>query len=183
MSELISAFQTGSGLGCHALLWAYAKGGSAVSFEAAHARRNACTIVAAAEGAQSFWHRTSDRLAALLDFYEECRLLAEGDKSVAIPAPAALRMAESVLRALPDEFPTPEFALEPDGAIEMDWAAGRYRLFSLSVGPGSRLAYAWLDGSDKGHGVERFDGITLPTRIHDGIKTLVSNGHAGIRAA
>ena len=59
----------------------------------------------------------------------------------------------------------PEFAPEPDGAISLDWIQSRHRLFTLSISASNRLAYAWLDGTDKGHGVARFDGRTIPRRV------------------
>ncbi len=35
-------------------------------------------------------------------------------------------------------------------------------MVSLSVHGRGRVAYAWLDGTDKGHGVARFNGKELP---------------------
>ena len=66
------------------------------------------------------------------------------------------------LRAMPDDLPIPEFAPEPNGSISLDWIASPDRLFSLSIGRNGRLAYAWLDGADKGHGVARFDARNVP---------------------
>jgi hypothetical protein len=44
----------------------------------------------------------------------------------------------------------------------------------VSVGPSGRLAFAWLDGVEKGHGVVRFDGQDVPRRILEGIKAIVN---------
>ena len=77
----------------------------------------------------------------------------------------------------------PEFAPEPDGSISLDWIQSRARLYSLSIGHSNRLAYAWLDGADKGHGVVHFDGQNVPPRVLDGIKHIVGHGYAGLRAA
>jgi hypothetical protein len=85
----------------------------------------------------------------------------------------ALQNAEMFLRALPEDLPTPEFAPEPDGSISLDWIHTRHRLFSLGVGPNDRLAYAWLDGTDKGHGVARFDGLSVPQRVLAGIQFIM----------
>lgn len=95
--------------------------------------------------------------------------------------PIAVRNAENFIRALPDHFPIPEFAAEPDGSVSLDWLQSRNRLFSLSIGSSDRLAFAWLDGSDRGHGVARFDGCTLPLRVREGIESIA--GHASLRAA
>src|SRR5258706_6876016 len=70
--------------------------------------------------------------------------------------PVALLNAEAFVRALPDAIPLPEIAPEPDGAISLDWIQSKTRLLSLSVGSSNRLAYAWLDGSDRGHAVTYF---------------------------
>lgn len=82
----------------------------------------------------------------------------------------------SFLCALPDRCPLPEITLEPDGAISLDWIQSRDRLFSVSVGQSSRLAFAWVDGVDSGHGVECFDGRNIPLRILQGIEAIVDKG-------
>jgi len=105
------------------------------------------------------------------------------DGSSAAPIdPMAVRTASDFIRALPDEIPLPEFAPEPDGSISLDWIQARDRLFSLSVGKTSRLAYAWLDGVDKGHGVAGFDGRRIPLRVLQGIGGIVTHGNAAIGA-
>ncbi len=86
--------------------------------------------------------------------------------------------AVAFIRALPEEVPLPEFAPEPDGSISLDWISSRNRLFSISVGTGDRLPYAWLDGTDKGHAVARFDGKNIPPRILEGIKSILNGGSA-----
>jgi hypothetical protein len=106
----------------------------------------------------------------------------DGNAAAAID-PVAVLSARRFLRALPDNVPLPEFAPEPDGSISLDWFASRNRLLSLSIGRRSRVAYAWLDGADKGHGVARFDGQNVPTRVLAAIKDTVGQGHAGLRAA
>ncbi len=92
---------------------------------------------------------------------------------------AAFRAVE-VIRALPSTVPLPEVAGEPDGSISLDWILSRNQLFSLSIGVGDRLAYAWLDGSNRGHGVDRFDGVTVPARILQGIHEILRHGHAPV---
>ena len=92
----------------------------------------------------------------------------DGDQAAAIH-PAAVINTERLLRALPQSVPLPELAPEPDGSLSLDWIQSKTRLFSLSVGAGNRLAYAWLDGTDKGHGVASFDGERIPQRVLEGI--------------
>jgi hypothetical protein len=90
----------------------------------------------------------------------------------------AVQTAVEFIRAMPDDLPLPEFAPEPDGSLSLDWIQSRNRLFSLSVGSTNRLAYAWLDGSDKGHGVAGFDGERIPLRIIEGIIGIMNHGNA-----
>ena len=94
--------------------------------------------------------------------------------------PMAMINAEAFVRALPIGVPLPEFAPEPDGSVSLDWIQSRTRKFSLSVGRSQRLAYAWLDGTDSGHGVATFDGSIIPPRIIEGIFAIAKNGHAPI---
>jgi hypothetical protein len=103
----------------------------------------------------------------------------DGDGGAPIAVRAAMQAAE-LIRALPKDLPLPEFAPEPDGSISMDWIQSQHRLFSLSVGEGSRLAYAWLDGTDRGHGVARFDGVTVPPRILEAINRIIGRGDAAV---
>lgn len=72
--------------------------------------------------------------------------------------PSAARRAEDLIRGLPEGFPLPEIAVEPDGEISLDWIESRDRLFSLSVGSSDRMAFAWIDGLESGHGVVRVRG-------------------------
>ena len=106
----------------------------------------------------------------------------DGHEACAID-PQALQKAEDFMRALPEGFPTPECAPEPDGSISFDWIQSRHRLFSLSVGSSNRLAYAWLDGTDKGHGVARFDGFSVPPRVLSEIQAILANGNTPFRIA
>ena len=95
----------------------------------------------------------------------------------------ALQKAEDLIRTLPEGFPLPEVAPEPDGSLSMDWIRSPYRLYSLSIGQVNRLAYAWLDGTDKGHGVVGFDGISLPSRVLSDIERTMNNGYASLWSA
>ena len=136
-----------------------------------------------AERSQALFGRKADALSRLVALAAECADPGwDGEAAVAID-PVAVLWAERFVRALPDGMPLPEFAPEPDGSISLDWIRSRNRLFSLSIGRSNRLAYAWLDGADKGHGVVTFDSQNVPPRVLEGIKGIVGQGHAGLRAA
>ena len=89
----------------------------------------------------------------------------------------AVRRAQDFVWKVPADIPLPEFAPEPDGSVCLDWIQSRRRLFVLSIGRTNRLAYAWVDGEDKGHGVVRFDGSNIPTQVLQGIRSVTGPGN------
>lgn len=99
----------------------------------------------------------------------------DGEGALPLSASAACE-AEAFIRSLPDGMPVPELSAEPDGSISLDWIRSRHSLLSLSIGASDRLAYAWLDGSDRGHAVARFDGEQVPPRIIEGIRAVMNRG-------
>ncbi len=120
------------------------------------------------------------RISQIVSLANECAEPGwDGDEAVPLDW-IAIHTAVEFIRALPNDVPIPEFAPEPDGSLSLDWIQSRNRLFSLSVGSTNRLAYAWLDGSDKGHGVARFDGERIPPRIIEGILGVMSHGNTAL---
>jgi hypothetical protein len=93
----------------------------------------------------------------------------------------AVDRAVAFIRALPRGLAMPEVAPDADGSISLDWIDGRSRMLSVSVGVTDRLAFAWIDGTDRGHAVARFDGDRIPWLILDRIGHTI--GHASVRAA
>ena len=170
------------GLGCVAL-HAAARPGSAVSAEARVLRESASAVVESAERSVALFGSKATAISQIWALAKEC---AEFDWDGASGEPISLTaasMAADFIRALPDDIQLPEFAPEPDGSISLDWIQSRTRLFSLSAGTTNRLAYTWLDGTDRGHAVVRFDGQTVPIRIVEGIRNIVIPEHAAFRAA
>jgi hypothetical protein len=171
------------GFSGHLALHALAGGGNAVSPEAYAVQQAAAEVVKSAERSQALFGEKAAALSQLAALATQCAEQGWDGENAAAIDPSAVLMAEHFLRALPDGIPLPEFAPEPDGSISLDWIRSRNRLFSLTVGRSNRLAYAWLDGADKGHGVARFDGQNVPPRVLEGIKGIVGQGHVGLRAA
>ncbi len=161
----------------------YARYSSGVSNEAGALMEAAGAVVQAAEDSQSLFGEKAAALSLLQRLAADCA--DQGwDGADACPIDrTALRNSKDFVRALPDSFPLPECAAEPDGSISLDWIQTSHRIFSLSVGPSSRLAYAWLDGADCGHGVESFDGVSIPPRILFAIKAVIGYEHSRLRAA
>ena len=167
----------------YGMLSVYSRGGSAVSSEAETLRKTTTALVESVERSQSLFGGKSAVISQLRSIANECAE-ADWDGHDAEPIhPFAVLLAEEFVRSLPGDIPLPEFAAEPDGAISLDWIQSRTRLFSLSIGTSQRLSYAWLDGSDKGHAVSRFDRKQIPSRILQGIRDIVDHGHTSLRSA
>lgn len=171
------------GLLGYAALIPYAQPGSAVSAEADTVVQVASGIVQAAERSVVLFGDKAAALSSLRELASECSVGdwdAAGAHAIDLDA---LACAERFLRALPSSVPMPECSPEPDGSISLDWSESRHRLFSISISGSDRLAFAWLDGSDRGHGVARFDGRVVPERVLFGIRSILGQPHAPVRAA
>ena len=170
-----------AGLG---VLYGLASPGSAVSPAAESIQHGARSVVSALERSQALFGTKASAISDLWKLANECAD-AGWDGSDAAPINLqAVHNAVAFIRALPGLLPLPEFAPEPDGAVSLDWIVSRNRLFSVSVNAGAsgRLAYAWLDGADRGHAVARFDGTTIPARILDGIRAITAHGNSAVRS-
>lgn len=182
MPEPVSAVGLGL-LAGYAALQLAARSSSAISPEAGVVRQSAMKVVESVECSEALFGEKAVAISQLFALSIECG--AEGwDGNGAAPInPCAVTRAADFIRALPADVSLPEFSAEPDGCISLDWMESRNRVFTLSVGSNDRLAYAWLDGSDQGHAVTRFDGNTIPSRILEGIEGIVGHGCASLRAA
>lgn len=146
-------------------LTALSRQGSAVSREAAAVRRNATTLVERTEQSVALFGTKAVALSELSQLAAECATDDwDGYGALALDV-RALRLAEEIVRSLPDDMAMPSFSIEPDGCVSMDWMPSRGRTFTLSAGKSDRLPYAWIDGTDRGHAVAKFEGGQLPPRI------------------
>jgi hypothetical protein len=152
-----------------------ARRSSAVSFEAQAVQDAVTAVVNWGERSQALFGDKAAAISALRALANDCAESGWDSDGASAMDPVAVVQAENFIRALPATIPLPELAPEPDGSISLDWFQARNRLFSLSIGANDRVAFAWLDGSDKGHGVARFDGHTLPQRVREGIESITRN--------
>jgi hypothetical protein len=165
------------------VLQAYARRGNAISSDALAAQGAASTLVQYVEESQALFGEKASAISRLNVLAIECADPNWDGNDASAINPLAVAVAEAFVRALPVGVPLPEFAPEPDGSISLDWIQTKNRLFTLSIGSNRRLAYAWLDGTDKGHAVARFDGETIPPRILEGIDSILHHGTATIKSA
>lgn len=175
----VSALALQSGFGA---LYSFARAGSAISPEAQSVWRAADSVVNSMERSQALFGDKASAISQIWALANECSEPGwDGDGALPVNRLAAFK-AIAFIRVLPSGVPLPEVAPEPDGSISLDWIQSRNRLFSLSVGTRDRLAYAWLDGADKGHAVARFDDERVPQRVLEGIKAIVNGENAAVRS-
>lgn len=154
-----------------ALLAVGARPSSALSVEAAATRQAAGRVARFVERSDALFGAKN---RALSDLYALIHDEAEEDGRASVFSAAVI--VEEFIRALPDDVPLPEFALDPDGAVSLDWAASSHRRFSLSIGDTRRLALAWIDGTASGYAVEYFDGLTIPSLVLSRIDEIMRDG-------
>ena len=170
-------------MGCAALHGNTVLESSAISPEAKFIRNAQTAISELAEKSQALFGKKADALTQLSTLVYECSEQNwDGNDASAIDL-LAVQIASQFLCALPADIQMPEFAPEPDGSVSLDWIKSRNRIFSISIGNSNRLACAWLDGTDRGHEVIRFDGCKIAPKVLNGIRDIVGYGDAAFRIA
>ena len=155
---------------------------TATSSMAGAVRSNAVAVAKHVERSVALFGGKTEALGKLHSIAQECSAPDWDGYGAEAVNPEALHRAERLLRSLPEGFPLPEFSVEPDGAISFDWLSTRTRSFSLSIGGSDRIAYAWLDGTDRGHAVARSSSGEVPDRILEELSRIVHHASA-LRAA
>lgn len=166
-------------------LYSLARPASAISSEAGHVRAYAERIVGRVESSAALFGGRMGVIAALRDL-SNCHAKAGWDGGQASPVDsAAIELAVDFVRALPDDCEMPEVGVEPDGAVSLDWLPSRHNMLSISfTGSSDRLAFAWLDGTDRGSAVARFDRQVVPTRLAQALDAATAKADvACLRAA
>lgn len=162
----------------YAALQSLTRQGTATCSMAGALRSNAVEVTKHVERSVALFGPKADALDHLYSVAMECSTPDwDGYGAEAVNLEALYR-AERLLRSLPEGFPLPEFSVEPDGAISFDWLPTRTRNFSLSIGGSDRLAYAWLDGTDRGHAVARSSSGEVPKRILEELSRIVHHASA-----
>lgn len=112
-----------------------------------------------------------DRLYAT--FSECCREGWDGYDASAASYESYLR-AKRFIESLPASFPAPEFAVDPDGEVSLEWYCEPGRVFSVSISANDELTYAGkFSPNKKTHGTEPFTG-QVPQVILDNILRLLA---------
>jgi hypothetical protein len=84
----------------------------------------------------------------------------------------AVKLAEEFIQAWPFAKDLPDCAPEPDGSVSLEWIYANNRRVAVSFNGGRRLAYAWMDGTEKGRGVCNFQGSQIPRAILDVVQQM-----------
>ncbi len=155
---------------------------SAVSAEAAAVMQSASSVVERTEQSVALFGPKAIALSELSQLAKECAEPDWDGYGAEAMDIRALRLAQEIVRSLPDDLPMPSFSIEPDGCVSLDWMPVRGRTFTLSAGKTDRLPYAWIDGTDRGHAVARFTDGRLAPRIIEEIKRICAND-TSLRAA
>ena len=152
-----------------------------MSDEATQIQRAAGEAVDALERSEALFGSKASAIAKIWRLARECAETGwdgYGAKPVLIES---VRRAMSLIRALRIEDPMQEIGVEPDGSIALEWHRSRYAALSLSVGAENGLAYAWLDGSDRGHGVALFENERFPPRVLQQVRLIMGGADAPVR--
>lgn len=164
------------------ILQSMARPSSAVSTEATALREKAFLIEQDYERSVALFDNKARLLESLRELVEDCSECNwDGYGASAVNA-AAVANAESFIRALPDRLKVPDLSIDPDGDISFDWIPDITKTLTLSVNGSNRLAYAWIDGTDRGHATAKFDSGVIPARVLAEIESITNHG-ATFRAA
>ena len=182
MLEPVSAIGLQLGV---AALYALSRPGSAISSEARAVQARAKAIVDRVERSDALFGGKTAVISQLWGLtHAHAEVGWDGGKAFPVDLQAITRAA-AFIRALPEECAMPEVGVDPDGSVTLDWIASRHRMLSIGVaGKSDRLAYAWIDGTDRGHAVAKFDRDTVPVRVRQAILVVTAApDHAALRAA
>lgn len=144
---------------------ALSRPGTAVSRESVAVQEHACNVVRQVQSSQALFGSKAKLISELMELAADCREV-DWDGYGAQPVDSqALEVAQAIISSLPDDLALPECSIEPDGCVSLDWMPTNVRTLTLSAEGSGRIPYAWVDGTDRGHAVGRFQGGELSSRI------------------
>ncbi|MGD1029646.1 MAG: hypothetical protein ABSA05_00760 [Opitutaceae bacterium] len=95
-------------------------------------------------------------------------------------SPESLDLAFKLIRSMPRDWLAPDFDLDSDGNVSLDWYGGPSRRLSVGVGKNGKLSYAWMLPNKRGkveqnYGVAQSEGL-FPETVIEVLPKLVQNG-------
>ena len=150
------------------------KGNSGVSRESRILEKTATELVVKGRESESLNGQKNSLASRLWELAVDCKEVNWNGQEAAPISPEAVEQAEEFIRAWPFEKDLPDCAPEPDGSVSLEWIYAKNRRLAVSFNGGRRLAYAWLDGSEKGRGVCNFEGAQIPGVIVNTVKLLIA---------
>jgi hypothetical protein len=157
--------------------------GTAVSEAARQLQHAASDALGAFERSQALFGKKSAAIEEIWRLAGECREAGWDGYGAKPVGRDAVRRAISIIRGAPGDLPIPEVAIEPDGSIALEWSRSRHSILSLRIGSENGLAYAWLDGVERGHAVAGYDEGTFPLRVLHQIRLIFAGDDAPVGAA
>lgn len=181
MLEPFSAIGVQLGL---AALYALSRPGSAVSLEAGAVRATAELCIESVERSGALFGTKTAAITHIWGLATEHGVAGwDGDDAMPVSRQAIYR-AVALVKSLPDGISMPEVAADPDGSVSLDWIQSRHRFLTLSIGAdNNRLAYAWIDGTDRGHAVSKFEDGATPKRLLQAIMSVTNRADAAVWTA
>jgi hypothetical protein len=85
----------------------------------------------------------------------------DGFDAVAITEETIQNAAQFIM-AFPPSLCRPELGASPRGDISFDWARSSNRVVSAAISHDGKISYAWVNGSEHGHGGYVFAGFFDP---------------------
>ena len=167
----------------YAALYGYGRSNTGISSEAQTTKDAVAGLLGSSERVHSLFGKKALAISDIHKVAAECAKDDwDGYGALAID-PLVIWNAEEFIRALPDNLRVPEVSAEPDGSLSLDWVRSRNQIVSCSIGATNRLAFAWLDGTERGHSVVNFDGSTIPHRLLSAINPISAYATVTFRAA
>ena len=120
-------------------------------------------------GCSIFWQNSLKNKS--LDYLQKA--IFDNNSLDGLPTSEVLNSFNEFTKLLPSTFPVPEFGIDPDGEISLDWIRSRRSMLSISIGPNNTLNFAGKFGRAKVHGFEIFNG-EIPDEIIRNLERLFS---------